>query len=72
MGVGMSNARREIKPKKSLCIKLKNKRVIGGLMYDDTVLWVFRRLLRDRTVLTYKVRLTREAVRVMAAIERAL
>jgi hypothetical protein len=68
----MSNARRELKPVKSVKVKLKNKRVLGGLMYDDTILFAFRRLLSDRSVHTHKIRLTREAVRAMAAIEREL
>lgn len=68
----MSNARREIKPIKSVKAKLKNKRVFGGLMYDGTILFVFRWLLPDRSVHTRKIRLTRETVRAMAAIEREL
>lgn len=64
----MSKARRESKPIKSLQVKLHNRRVIGGLMWDGTITWKFKRLLPDRTVQVTRIRLTQCALAAMMEI----
>lgn len=68
----MSNQRRESKPIKSLQVKLHNRRVIGGLMWDGSIAWKFKRLLPDRTVHVERIRLSLEAINAMEVIKRKL
>lgn len=64
----MSNARKESRPVVSYRVKLKNRRVTGGLLADGTVYWVFRRLTKERTVEQSTIRLSREAIAAMFEI----
>jgi hypothetical protein len=57
----MSKQHDETKVIKSRQIKLKNKRVIGGLMKDGSISWRFKRLLPDRTIYVSRIRITRDA-----------
>jgi len=64
----MSNARREAVPIKSFQVRLKNRRVRGGLMADGTILFKFKRLTAHRSVQGQQIRLSREAVVAMISI----
>ena len=64
----MSTARREAKPVKSFAVKLHNRRVVGGLMADGSMLWYFKSLTPKRTVYGERIRLSREAVMAMFSI----
>ena len=64
----MSKARRDSKPIKKLCVKLHNRRVVGGLLADGTIVWRFKRLMPDRTLYQDSIRLSREAVLAMLSI----
>ena len=64
----MSTARREARPVKSFAVKLRNRRVIGGLMADGSTLLRFKRLTPERKIACEKIRLSKEAVAAMFAI----
>lgn len=61
----MSNARKESRPVVSYRVKLKNRRVTGGLLADGTVVWSFRRLTKERTIAEDQIRLSRQAIAAM-------
>lgn len=60
-----------MKPKakliKVLGVRLKNRRVQGGLLSDGSVTWLFKRLV-DREVVINRMRLSAEAIEAMFTI----
>ena len=68
----MSNQRNETVPVLIRRRKLKNRRVEGGLMRDGTMSWKFKRMLPDRTIFRYGIRLSREAMCAMLDIMEEL
>jgi hypothetical protein len=68
----MSNARREALPIFALRVKLKNRRVDGGLMADGSILWRFKSLSKERAIESQKIRLSKEALDVMFFITKQL
>lgn len=64
----MSRARQESQPVACYRVKLKNRRVTGGLMADGSIVWVFRRLNEKRCVESQSIRLSREAITAMVQI----
>lgn len=68
----MSRARDESRPIKSLMVKLRNRRVTGGLMRNGSILFRFKALNDHRCIVVHTIRLSVEAVRAMTAITGAL
>ena len=64
----MSNQRNETVPILILGLKLKNRRVEGGLMRDGSITWKFTRLLDGRLIHIQRIRLTMDALHAMAKI----
>jgi len=71
----MSTARSLARPVKRMQAKLRNRRVMGGLMADGTFQWRFKRLGEDGGIYCGSIRLSREAMvamfEIMAAIDRS-
>ena len=68
----MSNARKAAIPVKSFQVRLRNRRVNGGLLADGSTLWKFKSLTSEGTIYGDKIRLSREAVMAMFDIMAAL
>lgn len=64
----MSIAMRESRPVKSFGVRLHNRRVVGGMMADGSILWQFKRLTPERLVECKKIRLSKQAVAAMFSI----
>ena len=64
----MSTATRETRPIASYRVRLKNRRIIGGLMHDGTICWRFVRLAENRTREVQRIRLSQEAVEAMCCL----
>ena len=63
----MSTATNQTKSIRSLCVKLKNRRVKGALLRDGTFVWYFKSLQDGLPVIT-RIRLSGEAVMAMGCI----
>jgi hypothetical protein len=63
----MSTAMMESRPLKAMGVKLHNRRVVGGLMADGSILWKFKRLEKTG-VMVEKIRLSAEAMFAMIGI----
>ena len=68
----MSNASRQSVPIITKKIKLRNRRIYGGLMFDGTILWTFRSLQPDKCIMKNKIRLTQEAIVAMWVLFNSL
>ena len=68
----MSKARNEIVPVRHAAVKLRNRRVAGGLMADGTISFKFRRLGHDRTIVRREIRVSMEALMAMVRIAHKL
>ena len=69
---GVSRHRDETVPVKVLGVRLKNRRVLGCLMKDGSILWKFKRLTHDRCVDLQRIRLSDQALAVMVIIAEKL
>jgi hypothetical protein len=68
----MSSHRSNVKPVARMMVRLHNRRVIGGLMADGSIVWRFKRLYPGRVIETKSIRLTVEALAVMGEIAARL
>ncbi len=68
----MSNQRDASRPVNVYGVKLRNRRIKGGLLKDGSISFKLRYLTRDRTIRETLVRLSPEACYAMAHVAQVL
>jgi hypothetical protein len=64
----VSNQRDESRPVRTYAVKLRNRRIIGGLLKDGSISFRLRYLTRHRTIRETLIRLSPEACDAMAHV----
>ena len=68
----MSNQRDASRPVRTYGVKLRNRRIIGGLLKDGSISFKLRYLTRHRTIRETLIRLSPEACRAMTHVAMVL